>query len=320
MSNPTTPFGWQMPTATDLVTDLPADFAVFGQAVATSMGDLLGGTTGQVLAKASNADMDFVWSADAAGMTNPMTTTGDTIYSSSGSTPARLGIGSTGQGLAVVAGIPAWTASATSTLTTTGDMLYASAANTLARVGVGTTGQVLTVASGVPSWATPAASGGMTLLSTTAVTAVSSVSITSINQTYNQLVIVLENMATTNTGVTINATFNSITTAGQYAYFTSGQGSGSGQNASNIPFVISATNSANVNDISAVLNIVRYAATPRKSLTFYSSYTNLSNPPPPSDISFGGGTFKGTSISSVQINVSAGNFTAQGNIYIYGVK
>ena len=61
MSNPTTPFSWQMPTATDLVTDLPADFEVFGQAVATSMADLLGGTSGQVLAKNSNTDMDFVW-------------------------------------------------------------------------------------------------------------------------------------------------------------------------------------------------------------------------------------------------------------------
>jgi hypothetical protein len=41
-------------------------------------------------------------------MTNPMTTTGDTIYSSSGSTPARLGIGSTGQILTVAAGVPSW--------------------------------------------------------------------------------------------------------------------------------------------------------------------------------------------------------------------
>jgi hypothetical protein len=45
---------------------------------------------------------------DTTGMTNPMTTTGDTIYSSSGSTPARLGIGSTGQVLTVTAGVPAW--------------------------------------------------------------------------------------------------------------------------------------------------------------------------------------------------------------------
>jgi hypothetical protein len=40
MANPTTNFGWQMPTATDLVTDLPADFEVFGQAVDTDFVDL----------------------------------------------------------------------------------------------------------------------------------------------------------------------------------------------------------------------------------------------------------------------------------------
>jgi hypothetical protein len=54
-----------MPTASDLVTDLPADFEVFGQAVATSMADLLGGTTGQILSKASNTDMDFTWVTNA---------------------------------------------------------------------------------------------------------------------------------------------------------------------------------------------------------------------------------------------------------------
>jgi hypothetical protein len=47
---------------------------------------------------------------DTTGMTNPMTTTGDTIYSSSGSTPARLGIGSTGNVLTVSGGLPTWAA------------------------------------------------------------------------------------------------------------------------------------------------------------------------------------------------------------------
>jgi hypothetical protein len=108
MANPTSNFNWQMPTATDLVTDLPADFEVFGQAVDTALADLKGGTTGQVLKKNSNTDMDFVWGTDTAGMTNPMTTTGDTIYSSSGSTPARLGIGTTGQVLTVAGGVPSW--------------------------------------------------------------------------------------------------------------------------------------------------------------------------------------------------------------------
>jgi hypothetical protein len=63
MTNPTSNFGWQMPTSTDLVTDLPADFEVFGQAVDTSLADLKGGTTGQVLPKASNTNMDFTWIA-----------------------------------------------------------------------------------------------------------------------------------------------------------------------------------------------------------------------------------------------------------------
>ena len=47
---------------------------------------------------------------DTTGMTNPMTTTGDTIYSSSGSTPARLGLGTAGQVLRVNSGAtaPEW--------------------------------------------------------------------------------------------------------------------------------------------------------------------------------------------------------------------
>ena len=39
-----------------------------------------------------------------------ITTTGDVIYSSSGTTAARLGIGSAGQVMQVVGGIPAWAA------------------------------------------------------------------------------------------------------------------------------------------------------------------------------------------------------------------
>jgi hypothetical protein len=47
---------------------------------------------------------------DTTGMTNPMTTTGDVIYSSSGSTPARLGLGTAGQVLTVNTGAtaPEW--------------------------------------------------------------------------------------------------------------------------------------------------------------------------------------------------------------------
>jgi hypothetical protein len=58
---------------------------------------------GQALAWVSGST--YAWTSL---MTNPLTTTGDIIYSSSGSTAARLGIGTAGQCLVVTAGIPAW--------------------------------------------------------------------------------------------------------------------------------------------------------------------------------------------------------------------
>ena len=67
MTNPTSNFGWQMPEPTDLLTNLPADFEVFGQAVDTDFVDLLGGTTGQILSKTSNTDLDFTWTTATAG-------------------------------------------------------------------------------------------------------------------------------------------------------------------------------------------------------------------------------------------------------------
>lgn len=102
MTNPTNPFNWQMPTASDLVTDLPADFEVFGQAVATSMADLLGGTTGQVLSKASNTDMDFTWVAqdDSNAIQNAIVDAkGDLITATAADTPARLAVGNNGETL-----------------------------------------------------------------------------------------------------------------------------------------------------------------------------------------------------------------------------
>jgi hypothetical protein len=67
------------------------------------------GTTAQVLtADTTVSPYKVKWATPTSGMTNPMTTTGDTIYASSGSTPARLGIGTTGQVLTVASGIPSW--------------------------------------------------------------------------------------------------------------------------------------------------------------------------------------------------------------------
>ena len=93
MANPTTNFGWVMPTATDLVTDLPADFNVFGQGVDTSLQYLLGGTTGQVLSKTSNTNMAFTWVTPTDQ--TPLTTKGDLFTFTT--VDARLGVGTNGQ-------------------------------------------------------------------------------------------------------------------------------------------------------------------------------------------------------------------------------
>jgi hypothetical protein len=86
MANPTTNYGFVLPTSSDLVTDLPADFDVALQGVDTRLKAL-----------------------------QPGTTLGDLAYSSAtANTNTRLGIGTTGQVLAVSGGVPAWTTPATS--------------------------------------------------------------------------------------------------------------------------------------------------------------------------------------------------------------
>ena len=100
MANPTTNFGWVMPTSTDLVTDLPADFAVFGQGVDTSLVGLKGGTTGQVLSKTSNTDLAYTWVAqdDSNAIQNAIVDAkGDLVAASAADTPARLAVGTNGQ-------------------------------------------------------------------------------------------------------------------------------------------------------------------------------------------------------------------------------
>jgi hypothetical protein len=191
MSNPTTPFNWQMPTNTDLVTDLPADFEVFGQAVATSMADLLGGTTGQILAKNSNTDMDFVWIANDQGditgvtATSPLTGGGtsgaitvgiqassttqsgavqltDSTSSTSTTTAATPNSVKTAFDTASTANTTANAAIPKSTVTTKGDLIAATASATVSRLGVGSNGQVLTADSTAATGMKWAAAGGGT--------------------------------------------------------------------------------------------------------------------------------------------------------------
>jgi hypothetical protein len=60
-------FGWEEPDDVDLVKDGAAAIRTLGNAIDTSMGDLLGGTSGQVLSKNSNTNMDFAWVSPTTG-------------------------------------------------------------------------------------------------------------------------------------------------------------------------------------------------------------------------------------------------------------
>jgi hypothetical protein len=63
MATTTTNFGWDIPQSTDLVKDGATAIAALGQDIDTALVDLKGGTTGQVLAKASGTNLDFSWIA-----------------------------------------------------------------------------------------------------------------------------------------------------------------------------------------------------------------------------------------------------------------
>jgi hypothetical protein len=97
----TTPnFGWSVPVSTDLVKDGATAIELLGDSIDASLVDLKGGTTGQVLAKASGTDMDFSWVAqdDTNAIQNAIVDAkGDLIAATAADTPARLAVGTNGQ-------------------------------------------------------------------------------------------------------------------------------------------------------------------------------------------------------------------------------
>jgi hypothetical protein len=336
MSNPTTPFNWQMPTATDLVTDLPADFEVFGQAVATSMADLLGGTAGQILAKNTNADMDFVWIAndqgDITGITasSPLTgggTSGAVTVGIQDALTTQKGAvqlsDSTSTTSSILAATPTAVKSAydladgaiaKTTVTTAGDIIYRNATVPV-RLGIGTANQVLTVNSGAtaPEWATPA-SGGMTLLTTMTLSG-SSVTSSTFSSAFNNLFIYIKG-AYCGTNQQLSMRLNADT--GNNYSFTFGDGlflAAEGQNQSSLRIGNIGTNSGAQQSSYQQINLMRPSDTDSVFVNtvaqYYQSTVNSFNCTGVYDNS--------AAITSITLFIGTGTFTA-GTVYIYGVK
>lgn len=137
MATTTTNFGWDIPQSTDLVKDGAIAIAALGQDIDTAFIDLKGGTSGQLLSKASGTDLDYTW-------VDP--STGDI-------TGVTAGTGISGGG---TSGTVTITNSMATAITTAGDLIKGTGSGTFDRLGIGSTGQVLTVSGGAPAWATPA--------------------------------------------------------------------------------------------------------------------------------------------------------------------
>ncbi len=99
-----------------------------------------------------------------------------------------------------------------------GDIIAATAADTPARLAVGANDTVLTADSSTATglkWATPAA-GGMTLISETTASALSSLSLSSIPGTYKQLILAWSGFYHSDSATRFNLRFNSVSTNSYY--------------------------------------------------------------------------------------------------------
>jgi len=154
----TTNFGWETPDDTDLVKDGAAAIRTALGGVDTSFVDLKGGTTGQLLAKASNTDLDYTWVAP---------TTGD-ITGVSVTSPI------TGGG-------------------TSGDVTIGISSSAVVPSQTGNAGKYLTTDGTTSSWGTISA-GSYTSLATGSLTG-NQVTISSISSSYRELVLVINNLS-----------------------------------------------------------------------------------------------------------------------------
>jgi len=302
----TTNFNWETPDDTDLVKDGAAAIRTLGSAIDTSLVDLKGGTTDQVLAKNSNTDMDFKWVTSAGDIEG-----------------VTAGTGISGGG---TSGTVTITNSMATAIDAKGDLIGGTGADTFARLAVGANGTVLTADSAETTglkWSSPAA-GGYTLLSTTSASG-SSFTISTISTDYKHLFVQGKNFVGDTNQSKISFRFNSDT--GSNYNFVGQRSMGStystiiGNNATSLSSVIDLNNESTAQEMSQFsMWVYRYTDTDNVAGVINSKGAD-----------FSGGSSQRTAINtffnydcsaavtSITVICGGGSFNG-GTVYVYGVK
>jgi hypothetical protein len=296
----TTNFNWETPDDTDLVKDGAAAIRTLGNSIDTSFVDLKGGTTGQILSKASNTDLDYTWIANDQGdITEVQAGTGISVASGTGP-------------------IPVVTNTVATAYDAKGDLVVGTGADTFSRLAVGTNGYTLVADSAEATglkWAA-AASGGETLISTTTLTG-SSVLLDNIPSTYNDLKLIIRDYLPASDNYSLRMRYNDDANANRHRTGTDLAFGGAFNDTS---VNISAGNDNSVSESLIWVFIPDYTNTTtwqlNDSLSIVTDATTTAN----FQIWRQWGVYNQTgAISSLRLFPESGNFTS-GTALLYGVK
>jgi len=206
-------------------------------------------------------------------------------------------------------------------LTTTGDIMYASSASNPARLGIGTASQILAVNSGAtaPEWVAAPSSGSMTLISTTTLSG-TSITLSSIPSTYNDLRIVIRDFLPSSDYTYVKLRFN----GDSASRYTTGSASLYGIDTVKAftasELYASSSNDNAVTNALSIVSVFDYANTVTWKFIDVKAIGVDGGTTTSADFSgFLGGYNQTGAISSITLFVDAGTFTS-GTVLLYGVK